>query len=178
MRIILIGVILMIATGAGYFYLHPSFQTPNTVVTATSAAEGSSARDVPEGFREYRHPFYRFSLLYPESLTVSEYSEPVTKLTLVFEEPGRAFQLHILPYGDAQITERRLALDIPSGVFVNPVDIVIDGVRGTMFESSEASLGTTREVWFIALGFLYEITTPIEHDAWLSEIMRTWQFVE
>jgi hypothetical protein len=32
-------------------------------------------------------------------------------------------------------------------------------------------------VWFIKGGFLYEITTYKEFDAWLAQIMQSWQFI-
>jgi hypothetical protein len=38
-------------------------------------------------------------------------------------------------------------------------------------------LGDTREIWFIRGGFLYEVATYKDQEAWLSEIMSTWKFL-
>ena len=38
-------------------------------------------------------------------------------------------------------------------------------------------MGDAREVWFIKNGFLYEVTTYKELDAWLASIMQTWKFI-
>ena len=171
------GVSIATAAYAALFTSRSPEATRDNAKTDAQAIE--DRREVPPGFREYHNPFYGISILYPDTFSVSEYPEPVTKLTTVFEDPASdfTFQVHVLPYGDAQITETRLKLDIPSGIMRNPLDIMVGGVRATMFESEDASLGATREVWFLNGGFLYEITTPIAHDAALSEIMRSWEFI-
>ena len=168
------------AAAAGYaIFLMPSSPEMARAGDETGSQAVVQRREVPPGFRAYHSPFYGISLLYPEGFSVTEYPEPVTKLTTVFEDPASdfTFQVHVLPYGDAQITETRLKLDIPSGIMRNPLDIMVGGVRATMFESEDASLGATREVWFLNGGFLYEVTTPLAHDAALSEIMRSWEFI-
>ena len=40
-----------------------------------------------------------------------------------------------------------------------------------------ATMGDTREVWFIHGGFLYEVVTYKELDDWFAGIMRTWKFI-
>jgi hypothetical protein len=48
---------------------------------------------------------------------------------------------------------------------------------GIEFFSHAPRLDDTREVWFIHGGFLYEITTYKELDAWLLPILHSWQFL-
>ena len=93
------------------------------------------------------------------------------------DERGEAFQVYVTPYADKQVTSQQFTLDEPSGVKKDAKDVMIGGVRGTMFFSTNTSLGNTREVWFIKNGFLYEVTTYQELDAWLSQIMTTWKFL-
>ena len=38
-------------------------------------------------------------------------------------------------------------------------------------------MGDTREVWFINNGFLYEVATYKNLDAWLAELMSNWKFL-
>lgn len=132
-----------------------------------------------DGFRTYRNLLFRFSLLVPEELSLREYSEGNTS-TFVFEDRShdstRGFQIFIVPYEGSEISTERFKMDIPSGVVAEPQDIMIDGVRGSMFFSTNAVLGETREVWFIKNGFLYEVTARKELDSWLSQTMRTWKF--
>ncbi len=81
------------------------------------------------------------------------------------------------PYAGKQIDTARLKLDEPSGVYLQPTDVIIDGTSATTFFSTNAIMGDTREVWFIKNGFLYEVTTYKELDTWLADILRTWKFI-
>ena len=67
--------------------------------------------------------------------------------------------------------------DLPSGIVKDPADILIDGTKAVMFLSKNAMIGDTREVWFIKNGFLFEVVTYRDLDAWLSSIMQTWQWL-
>ena len=86
-------------------------------------------------------------------------------------------QVFVTPYGDAQITDARFKLDVPSGVKIDPTNIVVDGAKGMEFFSSAPTMDDTREVWFIKNGYLYEVTTFKELDSWLQPILQTWQFI-
>ncbi len=79
--------------------------------------------------------------------------------------------------GQRQVSAERFRLDESSGVIKQPTDIIIDQVRATMFFGSNSAMGDTREVWFVHNGYLFEVTTYKDLDAWLSQIMATWQFL-
>lgn len=136
-------------------------------------------REAPAGYVEYRSEFYRFQFFHPDSLTIAEYPVPVSAMTLVFASPetGETFQIFIVPHGSANITDHRLKQDLPSGVMEEVEDIEIDGAEGIAFISHDPAIGQTREVWFVARGFLYEVTAPLSLDNWLSEILRSWEFL-
>ena len=81
-----------------------------------------------------------------------------------------------MPYTENYITSEQFKKDVPSGVMREPTDIIIGGTRATMFYSQDVVKNDTREIWFIKDGFLYEITAPAHLDAWLAQILSTWQF--
>jgi hypothetical protein len=64
-----------------------------------------------------------------------------------------------------------------AGVKIDPTEVVVDGARGIKFFSKAPRMNDTREVWFIYNGFLYEVTTYKELDAWLQPILQSWQFI-
>ena len=85
--------------------------------------------------------------------------------------------MYVTPYNKTQIDTEQFKLDEPSGVYLQPTDVIIDGAPATMFFSTNTDMGNTREVWFVKNGFLYEVTSYKELDAWLAGIMRTWKFI-
>jgi len=159
-------------------------KAPSDTVATTSADSQVGEATVPEtkqateGWRSYENKAYRFALLYPQELSVREYKEADGAMSATFEEraEGRGFQIYVTPYGADVVTQERFRLDLPSGVIGEPQDVIIDGVRGTMFWSENSIMGQTREVWFINGGYLYEVVTYKQLDAWLAEIMQTWKF--
>ncbi|TSC55464.1 MAG: hypothetical protein Greene041679_607, partial [Parcubacteria group bacterium Greene0416_79] len=128
--------------------------------------------------REYKNLLLRFSLVYPKDLTVREYDDGTSASTITFEDAreGKSFQIFVVPYKEEYITGEQFKKDIPSGIIEEATDIVIDGVRATVFFSKDNILGDTREVWFIKDGFLFEITTRRELDSWLAALMKSWRF--
>lgn len=136
-------------------------------------------RAVTEGWRDYENTDFRFGLLYPQELSVHEYRERDGALSVVFENPSTSegFQIYVTPYAQSQITKERFQLDVSSGVMKEPTDIMVSSVRGTMFWSTNSIMGETREVWFINNGFLYEVVTYKDLDAWLGTIMQSWKFI-
>jgi len=132
----------------------------------------------PPGMSEYKNILFRFSILYPEDLRVREYLGG-SDTTIVFEstQGGKGFQIFIVPYASEQISEEQFKKDLPSGIVKDPADILIDGTKAVMFLSKNAMIGDTREVWFIKNGFLFEVVTYRDLDAWLSSIMQTWQWL-
>jgi len=137
-----------------------------------------ATRNAPKGSKTYRNTDYRFELFYPDDLTVKERDEGNNATTVTFEkESGEGFQIFIVPYGQRQVSRDRFAMDEPSGIIEKPIDVIINGVRGTMFFGKNGIMGDTREVWFIRGGYLFEVTTYKELDAWLSQIMATWKFI-
>ena len=85
--------------------------------------------------------------------------------------------MYVTPYSKKQIDAAQFKIDEPSGVVKERQDVLVDGARGTKFYGHNATLGDTRELWFIHNGFLYEVTTFKVLDEWLGSIMQTWKFI-
>lgn len=145
-----------------------------------SIVKDSTYRELPPGYFEYRTVPYHFSILFPQEMQVKEFGGSGDSLTVTFEEPGgekRGFQIFATPYTRPQVSGERFRMDNPSGRYEDPVDITVDGVRGTIFFSQNAQMGNTREVWFIRNGILYEVNAKRELDEWLAGHMKSWMFV-
>lgn len=178
-------VIIAVLVGVAALYLLRSTQdhvrsvesriteTPGVILDATPT------RATPPGMREYHTAKYHFSILYPEALSVAERSEGGGAATLTFQNIAtvQGFQIFIVPYSEMQISEERFKRDEPSGVRLSPQNITLDGAPAVAFYSMNASLGETREVWFIRDGFLYEVTTLKPLEAELRDVLATWQFI-
>ena len=162
---------LAIAAGAAALLWHREVAQPATPSLYASL-------NLPAGMSPYSNPQYHFSLLYPSFLQMSQFQSG-DAYTVAFQDPQSrgGFQVYIVPYAGAQITKDEFQKDIPSGVMINPTNIVVADVPAIMFYSTDATMGNTREVWFIKDGYLYEVTTYKQLDDWLSRIMQTWQFI-
>jgi hypothetical protein len=150
------------------------------IITSTPVAPSLlPPRMPPAGYAEYRSEFYRFQFFYPSNLAVTEYRGADSSDTITFKDSstGEQFQLFILPYGDAQISEQRFKLDIPSGVIASSTTFTVDNASASSFYSTDKTLGKTHEVWFLGRGFLYEATTYQALDTWMDGMLQSWQFL-
>lgn len=141
--------------------------------------EGEPELIAPEGATIYRNEKYNFKFAYPSELKLTE-NPGEGGFTAVFTNADgtKGFQIFVTPYVGWTITEERLKMDIPSGKVENPLEVLVDGTRATIFYSEHLGFGETREVWFIHGDYLYEVTAQKELDEWLSHIMTTWRFLK
>lgn len=195
MRILAAAVTVCVATGAAYILLHPKVplftrQDANAIempAPGFAAASGSStsagplkpARMPPAGQTEYRNERYRFALFYPSNLSVKSFDEGGGASTIALQDVKQAegFQIFAVPYKETQVSDERFRRDVPSGIRESPLEITIGGAAATSFYSTNALLGDTAEIWFIHGGYLFEVTAPKSQAAWLSDVMKTWQFI-
>lgn len=172
---------LTLALGAAGVYLktRQSWEAPEVdATTSSSGAQKAPVRIPPAGFLEYHHDLARYSLFYPDYLEVKEAAETGGIFTTSFQNVERVagFQIYVQPYTQQTITDERFHSDIPSGIRKNVAKATIGGVEAVVFESSDPALGPTFEVWFIKYGYLYEVTTLLEHKASLLEVLKTLEF--
>src|SRR3989344_6217299 len=167
-RVFVVGVCILAVVSIAVFYFLPggtprgltsggdnqSATSSSTFAVATTSGDVAVAREVPDGWREYRSSMYSFSLLYPQELAVNETPEGGGATTFTFQnvERGDGFQIFIVPYGEAHVSEARFKKDIPSGVRTDLTNITVDGAVGAAFYSKSATLGDTREGCFIYPG--------------------------
>lgn len=128
----------------------------------------------------YRSNQYGFSFRYPKGLIYKEFDEGGGSRTIVFQKPGEVnlgFQIYITPYSGDTITGERILFDIPSG---NVRDLkeeqLTENLLVATFISSDPFIGETKEIWFIDGSYLYQATTFVNLDQWLTEIISTWSF--
>ena len=153
----------------------------STTAAATSAAVSitSTTIQAPPNSKLYQSSQFLFSVYYPDHLSVGQQSVGGGSSEVVlFKDQTRSegFQVFVTPYGDPKITQARFNMDEPSGVMNDPQNITIDGAPATEFLSSNPAMGTSREIWFLRGGYLYEVTAPQPLDPWLLSIMQTWKF--
>lgn len=181
LRAVITALVVGLLVG-GYFFLYtPAEPLPesSTEISLQKTEKTSAPRVAPLGSRLYESVRYRFSLLYPEALSVREYDEGAGAITITFQDvkSGTGFQLFIVPYSMDQVTDERFKKDIPSGVRENVTAVSVDGAVGAAFDSEHQLLGPTREIWFVKNGFLYEVTTHRDLASLLPTIMTTWKFI-
>lgn len=153
-----------------------SNQLPVVSLTPSSTPETIS---VDAQWNKYANSAFKFSLHVPKEFSEArEYEESGGAMSATFQNPatGKGFQIYVTPYAEDYITPERLRLDVPSGVVEDQVEVIIDGVRATLFSSKNSIMGQTKELWFINEGFLYEIVIYKDLEEQFSEIMQTWQF--
>lgn len=184
---------LLVGGGLFAFLLshHPAPQTAAVAgaASAVAAAEAPSGKALtpqdiasesppPAGYVEYRNATYGFSFYHSPQALIHEYDEGGGAVTVTLEnlQKVRGFQVFVVPYTGATISEERFKMDVPSGVRTNVENTTLDGVRAVTFNSQDAALGKTREIWVIRNGYLYEITTMAGAANWFDPIISTWRF--
>jgi hypothetical protein len=63
----------------------PDTRIATTSSTTVSSEQNQDERVTPAGLREYQSVDYHFSLLYPEELSIAEYSEGGGATTVTFQ---------------------------------------------------------------------------------------------
>lgn len=158
----------------------PGFETStDETPIALSQKSTASLHEAPAGYTESRSELYRFALFYPSDLVVKAYDEGGGASTFTFQNTltSQGFQIFVVPYAGAQVSEAQFRKDEPSGVMQEPTNVTVDGVFGTMFFGSVPPLGDTREVWFINNGYLFEVSAPKSQDSWLQGIIGSFRFI-
>ena len=163
-----------------------TFLTPDTTGLSGTTTSFNTKNEQPtlrEGYLHYTNDTYNFALEYPSNLTVKSFLEEDDGETIVFKSEivgGKlqAFQVYIQPFTEDRITREYILEDIPGIELLNLEEIILgEDTPALLFWSGDDLFGRTREVWFVHEGYLYQVTTLGELDAWLAEIMTTWRFL-
>ncbi|MDO8594907.1 MAG: hypothetical protein Q7R93_05380 [bacterium] len=129
----------------------------------------------------YKNAKYRFSFKYPEGYTVRSIPDEATggDIVLVQDLAGKAgVQIALSPFDEpnAVLTPNRVEQE--AGITVeSPQDVLIGkSGKGLAFIGHGTDFGTSREVWFVFGTTLYQMSTYIEWDELLKNVLSTWQF--
>ena len=128
----------------------------------------------------YTDSQYKFSFQYPKDFTATKFREGEGSDTILIQQKGGkgGFQIFISPFDEpGPLTKERISQDLPDMKIESAENRVLkNGIPALLFFSSEASLGETREIWFVKNGYLYQITATKEIDSLVAEIVGTWKF--
>jgi hypothetical protein len=80
---------------------------------------------------------------------------------------GKQFQIVAVPY---------FQVDIAAAVYA-PHDAHGTTDQGLQLRDvNVVAAGDTVQIWFVKMGVMYEVLTFKSDEAWLAEILKTWQF--
>jgi len=91
---------------------------------------------------------------------------------------AKNFQISIYPHDEPAITPERIKLDVPDIVIENIQYATLDGAEALVFNSNEATIGETYEVWFVHGEYLYQAMTYAGKAEELNEVLNTWKFMQ
>lgn len=131
----------------------------------------------------YIHTDNTFKFNYPGDLKFSNLAEDTvgaSNETIIFSslEPKKGFEIFISPYfGNAPLgidmimkgnpdldVSNSQAVDLPPGKIIS------------FLAKPVGSDFTTREIWFVSGGNLYQVSAFIEFEQELNEIMKSWEW--
>ncbi len=125
---------------------------------------------------------YGFSFQYPKDFTATKFREGEDGDTILIQKKdGKSgFQIFISPFDEpGPLTKERILRDLPDLKIESAENRVLkNGIPALIFFSEEPSLGRTREIWFVKNGSLYQVTTTVDLDGLVAQIMATWKFVQ
>lgn len=190
----LIGIVLLIAIVGGGYFLWQSGAMDREAGGQTSYAEspptpeevaedvrgGSVAAADESGQSVYTNTAYGFSFTYPDGLVISSVADLDGDVILVREPDGeREFQIYVMSFDEpGPITQERIHQDLPELQVENPQQVLTGGgaIQALIFNGQSEDFGSTREVWFVAGGNLYQVITHEGMDGFVGPILETLRF--
>jgi len=188
-KIFLAFIAIVIIAGGGFFLIEKGILPGSGLLAAVLGSSGDvlpplgtstpQTTEIGQSLRRYQNNTYHFQLDFPDTLQVIEYKERDNAISVTFmnADNSQSFEIYVTPYGATQIDQTRFKLDEPSGRYLDPQQVVIDGAQATLFTGYNPIMGDTREVWFIHGGYLYEVATYKDLDAWLGGVMQNFKFL-
>jgi hypothetical protein len=150
---------------------------------ANSEFEHLVAGDTPDTKR-YVNTAYYFLFEYPADMTITSFGEDeISNIILIqdtqTETVNRSFQIFMYPFDEPLpvLTPQRLWQDLPDLIIDQPQEIVLgDGTHALMFLSEVSEIGRTREIYITHNEMIYQITSRVDADPWIANIMNSWEF--
>ncbi len=179
-RLLIIGLFVLAVAGAGY-YAYTAYFTPHT----TPQREDTYSPPAPPLTKEYSNSHYGFAVKMPEDFAAQEVSGVVEAgdTVLLQNSKGDGIQIIVSPFdedtsGSYTLTKERILQDIPDlQISDEQVLNVGPNYKGVAFMSdSDEFGGSSRAVWFVFKGNLYQINTFSRLDNLLKAMFGTWNF--
>lgn len=182
----IIAIMLALAIGAFFMLRDGSTGQEAAVASATSAPRPSFQPE--EEIRDlvytetYTHTNPSFSFRHPTDFRVASTREGAGELiTVQNTSTGTGLQIYITPADPTvnTVTIEEIQRDLPDLVVRDVQEVLIGegNGKGVAFLSDNPLFsGDSREVWFAWGGWLYQISTYTELDAFLQGLFGTWEF--
>jgi hypothetical protein len=177
--------LIVIAVGGFAFMAFKDSKTSFTNTFPNPASSSSSTVSALKSGGAYANNKYNFSVNLPEGFSAREIASnelggDSQSESVVFENgKGEGIQIVITPFDDIKVlTADMIKADIPD-MKIDQVQTVDVGqnYKGIAFISNAPEFGgSSREVWFVFKGNLYQISTYTKFDTLLQQIFSTWQF--
>ena len=133
--------------------------------------------------RTYQNAMYHFSFKYPEDFSVSVIPADADRGNVILVQniaKHIGMQILVTPFGgaDMDMTAGVVQASIPGIKIEDAQPVLIGNDRtGLAFKSDNPAFGgSSREVWFVFRGNLYQISTYAELDPLMKGVFSTWQF--
>jgi len=183
-------IICFLLVGAGLFFWwfaknHKTTDNVSNVSTSTPLTKNTEEVSEKSDYalvEKYTNGTFHFSFNYPKVFKITEKNDAGGQ-TIIVTNPSNSshgFQVAITPFSDPvnTLTKETIETDIPDLFITDVLKISIDSVaKGLMFESDNPDFdSSSREVWFIYKGNLYQMSTYLKNDILVRKVMETWEF--
>ena len=133
---------------------------------AVYATNVSADLDASIEYAEYRNDRWHFSIAVPHDMTVAVYDQAGDGQTIQFLDAHGNYEFQVSAWSYTQLDLTLGREGTPSGTSDQPDHLeIVDVVRDDLFTGL-----------FQKNGIHYAVVTLPEHEAWLTDILRTWQF--
>lgn len=140
----------------------------------------SGPKEALEGF-VYQDPTKRFSFVYPDGFTATALPSDAAQTILVQNtKTGEGIQIMITPFGsdDIDVTADDIHASLPDLSVKDAKAVMPQGGRpGLEFTGDNPAFGgTSREIWFVWKGSLYQMSTYERYAGLLDKMFAGWRF--
>ena len=146
------------------------FQNPNLT---------SESQKNPGSNSSYTHPLFGFTFSLPEKFSTGTFPEGEGEMLMVklTGEQNRQTQIYVTDFSEqGPITAQRISKDLPDMAVEQPVDILVNGERAVAFVSTSGAGEKTREVWLVHAGHLYQISSTLQNEKMVSDMLSSWKW--
>jgi len=145
------------------------------------------ATSTPAGAQTYTNTVYDFSLTLPAGFSAGDIpgtSGSGGDTVLLQNTAGDGIQITVSPFDEDTgqgytLTKARILKDLPAMNIQNEQPVpVTPGYTGLSFITDDPTFGTSsRAVWFVYHGNLYQVSTYARLDSLLRQILSTWHWL-